>query len=190
MSGHIFSSDVFSVGVVSDTHIPDRARNLPEALLKGLQENKIDLILHAGDISIPRVLDELGEIAPVLAVKGNRDLLFGEDLPLVRVLEINGYVVMLTHGHMGMVSYWLDKFQHLVSGYRSDRYINRLMNAAPNASVYIFGHSHKSEEIHVDEKLFFNPGSATFSMPPETRKSWGMLTFYESGFTSTIKYFD
>ena len=175
---------------MSDTHIPDRARNLPPALLKGLHANEVDLILHAGDISIPRVLDELGEIAPVIAVKGNRDLLFGEELPLVRMLEINGFAVMLTHGHMGLVSYWLDKFQHLVSGYRSDRYINRLINAAPNATVYIFGHSHKSEDIHVGEKLFFNPGSATFSMPPETRKSWGMLTFSESGFASTINFFE
>jgi len=190
MDGRFFSSGIFRVGVVSDTHIPDRARNLPSALLRGLQDDEVDLILHAGDISVPRVLDELGEIAPVLAVKGNRDLLFGEELPLVRVLEINGFVVMLTHGHMGLASYWMDKFQHLMWGYRSDRYINRLINAAPNASVYIFGHSHKSEEIHIDEKLFFNPGSATFSMPPETRKSWGLLTFSESGFTSTIKYFE
>ena len=136
MTEHIFSSDNFRVGVVSDTHIPDRARNLPSALLKGLEENEVDLILHAGDISIPRVLDELCEIAPVLAVKGNRDLLFGEELPLVRVIEINRFVVMLTHGHMGLVSYWLDKFQHLVSGYSSNWYINRLVNAAPNASVY------------------------------------------------------
>lgn len=190
MTEHVFSSDVFRVGVVSDTHIPDRARNIPSGLLRALNENKVDLILHAGDISIPRVLDELGEIAPVLAVKGNRDLVFGDNLPLVRVLEINGFSVLLTHGHMGWTSYWMDKFQNLVSGYRSDRYINRLKNAAPNASIYIFGHSHKSEEIHVDEKLFFNPGSATFSMPPGVRKSWGLLTFSGKTFESAIKFVD
>jgi len=177
MIDHFFASTEFRVGVISDTHIPDRVRNLSKDVLDGLEANKVDLILHAGDISIPRVLGELGEVAPVLAVKGNRDLVFGNELPLFRRLEINGHSVLLTHGHMGILSYWIDKFQHLASGYRSDRYIKRLISAAPKASVYVFGHSHSVEEIRKDGKLFFNPGSATFSLPPETRKSWGLLTF-------------
>ncbi len=190
MIERFISSETFRVGVISDTHIPDRTRSLSRGVLDGLQSTKVDLILHAGDISISRVLSELGEIAPVLAVRGNRDFLFGDDLPLSRMLEINGRKVLLTHGHMGIFSYWIDKFQHLALGYRSDRYIKRLVNAVPDASIYIFGHSHSVEEIHRDGKLFFNPGSATFSLPPETRKSWGLLTFNADSVNSKVCYFD
>jgi putative phosphoesterase len=190
MIERFFSYNEFRVGVISDTHIPDRVRSLPQGVLDGLLSNKVDLILHAGDISIPRVLSELGAIAPVLAVKGNRDLAFGNDLPISRSLEINEYKVLLTHGHMNIFTYWVDKFQHLALGYRSDRYIKRLVNAAPDASVFIFGHSHSVEEIRRDGKLFFNPGSATFSLLPETRKSWGLLTFSKNSITSKVFYLD
>lgn len=59
------------IGVVADTHIPGRARALPEALLRGLAG--VDLILHAGDICVAPVLDWLAELAPVIAVAGNND---------------------------------------------------------------------------------------------------------------------
>jgi putative phosphoesterase len=184
------SAPEFQVGVISDTHIPDRTRRLPNGFLSDLDQYHLDLILHAGDISVPRVLDELKEIAPVLAVKGNRDLVFGNELPISRSLEINGHKVFLSHGHMGAFSYWMDKFQHVVKGYRSDRYIKRLMNAAPDASVYIFGHSHSVEEIRQDGKLFFNPGSVTFALLPETRKSWGLLSFSSTRVESQIHFLD
>ncbi len=184
------STKEFRVGVVSDTHIPDRTRILSPQLLEGLRENGVNLILHAGDISIPRVLNELGEIAPVFAVKGNRDFVFGNELPMMRMLEINGHKVFLSHGHMGMATYWLDKFQHFAKGYRSDRYIKRLTYAAPEATVYIFGHSHSHEEIYLKGKLFFNPGSATFALPPETRRSWGLLKFTAESFTSQVFFLE
>lgn len=180
----------FRVGVVSDTHIPDRTRILNPQLLERLRENGVNLILHAGDISIPRVLKELSEIAPVLAVKGNRDFIFGNELPLTRLLEINGHKVFISHGHMGTVTYWIDKFQHSVTGYQSDRYIKRLTQAEPEASVYIFGHSHSHEEIYLGGKLFFNPGSATFALPPETRRSWGLLKFTADSFSSQVLFLD
>ena len=124
----ISSGGMFVVGVVSDTHIPDRTRNLHPQFIKALEEHKVNLILHAGDICVPRVLDELREVAPVLAVKGNRDIVFGKDLPISRSLEIEGTKILLTHGHMGMTSYWLDNFPHMLMGYRLDRYMNRVRN--------------------------------------------------------------
>ena len=180
----------FVVGVVSDTHIPDRTRNLHPQLIKALEEHKVNLILHAGDICVPRVLDELHEVAPVLAVKGNRDILFGNELPISRSLEIEGTKILLTHGHMGMTSYWLDKLQHILMGYRLDRYMKRVKNEMPGAGVYIFGHSHKSEVIWQDNVLFFNPGSVSIGLPPRFQRSWGLLTFSGATFEGTIKPLD
>jgi len=180
------SPNDFVVGVVSDTHIPDRRRDLHPELIPALRENHVQLILHAGDISVPRVIRELEEVSPVLAVKGNRDIAFGNDLPLSRKLEINSHLVLLSHGHMGIASYWLDKFQHIFSGYRLDRYIRRLNSAMPEASVYVFGHSHNREDLRQSGKLYFNPGSVSIGLPPSFKRSWGRLVFSRDSVQSTI----
>ena len=85
------------VGVVADSHIPDRMRALPPTALEALAG--VDAILHAGDICVQRVLDALAAVAPVYAVRGNRDLLLR--LPLDRELSFEVVKVGLTHGHGG-----------------------------------------------------------------------------------------
>lgn len=78
------------IAVISDTH--DLLR--PEVLdhLRGC-----DCILHAGDISSRRILEQLEEIAPVKAVRGNNDREWAEDLPLSLDLELGGLRVCMTH---------------------------------------------------------------------------------------------
>jgi putative phosphoesterase len=61
--------------VVSDTHIPDFAKALPDAVLA--EASRADLVLHAGDVTSPRVLEELAAAAPVLCALGNGD---GDDV--------------------------------------------------------------------------------------------------------------
>ncbi|HEX4204867.1 MAG TPA: metallophosphoesterase family protein, partial [Ktedonobacteraceae bacterium] len=56
------------VGIISDTHIP-RFGNVPDAVWQHFTD--LELIIHAGDLSIPLVIDALETIAPVLAVQGN-----------------------------------------------------------------------------------------------------------------------
>ncbi len=64
---------VTKLGVVADTHVPDKAKTLNPQVLAILRQAEVSAILHAGDISSPGVLTALGEIAPVYAVLGNRD---------------------------------------------------------------------------------------------------------------------
>lgn len=59
------------IGVISDTHVPVRARALPGEVFRIFAG--VDLILHAGDLVTLDVLDELQAVAPVLAVRGNVD---------------------------------------------------------------------------------------------------------------------
>jgi putative phosphoesterase len=59
------------IGLLSDTHIPDVAEKLPDELMEVFQG--VDLILHAGDLYTPSVLDDLERIAPVLAALGDDD---------------------------------------------------------------------------------------------------------------------
>ncbi|MGD0977620.1 MAG: metallophosphoesterase family protein [Candidatus Bathyarchaeia archaeon] len=53
-----------TVGVISDTHVPDRARRIPERVFKVFEN--VDFIVHAGDLVQFSVIDELERLAPVL----------------------------------------------------------------------------------------------------------------------------
>ena len=74
-----------TLGIITDTHIPQRIEALPPRVFEVFRG--ADRILHAGDINSRRVLDQLAEIAPVDAVAGNADL-FRHGLPLTCVIEV------------------------------------------------------------------------------------------------------
>jgi uncharacterized protein len=171
----------FKIGVVSDTHIPDRTPALDPIFLVAIKSEQVDLILHAGDISVKRVLTELETIAPVLAVRGNRDFLLRAQIPMVQQFDKFGVKFALMHGHMGFFTYWFDKVQYLTQGYDPNRYISRLPNAAPKAMVYVFGHTHHAENFWHNGRLFFNPGSVTYGDYLTKQRSWGILEIFEDG---------
>jgi putative phosphoesterase len=175
------NSDPFVVGVVSDTHIPDRVGELHPFLLAELRAHSVQLILHGGDISVRKVLTELATVAPVRAVAGNRDWLLCNELPLARGLEIYGTRVVLTHGHMGAAVYWKDKVQHITRGYLFERYQKRLGRAFPQARIILFGHTHHIENRWIGETLYFNPGSVSHGDAKIPATYFGLLKFYEDG---------
>ncbi len=135
---------MLKVLVVSDTHAPRRWKGVPEALLEPLKS--CDLILHAGDVCEPSVLDELSAFAPVHAVLGNNDGsdVAAWDVPLERELELEGLRVAMIH----------------IAGPKQGR--GRRMRAQfPNADIVVFGHSHMPVDIVEDGTHLFNPGSPT-----------------------------
>src|SRR6202521_4031165 len=80
-----------TLGLISDTHGLLR----PEAVeaLRGS-----DLILHAGDIGAPEILEALTKIAPVTAVRGNVDTAsWGRALPETEVVEAGGALIHMLH---------------------------------------------------------------------------------------------
>lgn len=87
------------LGLISDTHIPDRCPFLPPSALTVFEG--VNLILHAGDVGDLRVLDELSSAAPVVAVHGNDEAVPGaqELLPLQQIISVNRHRICLTHGH-------------------------------------------------------------------------------------------
>ncbi len=172
---------LLTVGVVSDTHIPDRVDRVHPLIKSTFQAARVDQILHAGDISIPAVLEELGQVAPVLAVRGNRDLIFDRSLPKLRLIELAGVKVALMHGHGGWFNYLKDKLVYLREGYQLERYLPKIFNAAPEARVFIFGHTHYPENFWREGKLVFNPGSASSSITRKLVPTVGILRFYSGG---------
>ena len=120
------------IGVISDTHGLLR----PEALaaLKGAER-----IIHAGDVGDPAILDALGAIAPVLAVRGNIDRgAWANVLPGSRVVEWSERAIYVLHDIAEL----------------------ELDPAAAGFHAVITGHSHRPAIENKDGVLYFNPGSA------------------------------
>jgi hypothetical protein len=161
---------MIALGIIADTHIPDRKRTLHPEVLPLFRDAGLDAILHAGDVSVPRVLEELGDIAPVYAVRGNRDLWRLGHLPLFLELEFGGVPILLTHGQGRWWNYLAGKAQYLIYGLQPERYKRRLVQAFPHARVIIFGHLHLPINDWVNDQLIFNPGTACCpdrnSLPP------------------------
>ena len=151
--------ETITLGVVADTHIPDRARKLPDGLLEKLAEAQVQHILHAGDASSWKVVHTLEDIAPVTIVQGNRDWLLGMRLPKHISFTANGVKITLAHGHRSMFNYLIDKWAYIRKGYRFKRYYDQLTHDYPEADLIVFGHTHHQTAKWVDEHLLFNPGA-------------------------------
>lgn len=132
------------IGVISDTHIPKRAYAIPQQVLDAFAG--VNFILHAGDLVVPNVLEELGRIAPVHAVAGNNDSEnLVAQLGLTKELVLAGYRIGLAHGHVGT----------------GKSTVERALSHFPGADCVVFGHSHVPYSQWHGTTLAFNPGSAT-----------------------------
>ena len=104
----------------------------------------VDLILHAGDLTSPKVIDELEEIAPVMAVQGNMDRANGINLPKAKVIEAEDLRIGLVHGEV----YPRADSQQLL-------YLARELNV----DILVSGHSHQPKIEQSEGILLLNPGS-------------------------------
>jgi len=170
-----------NLGIISDTHIPDRARRLHPQVLPLFREAGVSAILHAGDVSSTGVLKQLGEVAPVVAVRGNRDWVLMRRLPLVQQLTFGNISIALTHGHGRLQEYLVDKADYMLHGYNQERFQNRLLAAYPDSRVIIFGHTHRPLNLWVGEQLLFNPGSPHISAYKSPALSIGLIHISAEG---------
>lgn len=128
------------IGLISDTHGLLR----PEAIeaLRGSE-----LILHAGDVGKPEILDELRKIAPVIAIRGNVDTApWCSELRATELVETTAATFYLVHN------------------------LNELdiQPAAAGIHIVLSGHTHQPRQFEKDGALYINPGSAgprRFNLP-------------------------
>jgi hypothetical protein len=168
---------VIKVGLIADTHVPDRRLRLRPQVLQVFADAKVSQILHAGDISVPRVLAELAEVAPVLAVRGNRDWFGFSDLPMSRIVPVGDVKVGMTHGHLNWPAYVRDKLRYLWSRkpYAFEYYTERAAKEMNGVDAVVLGHNHEPLIGHTDGKLVINPGSACCQVLPGKPPSVGLL---------------
>ncbi len=143
-----------TLGIITDTHIPQRIKALPPRVFEVF--HGVDRILHAGDINSRQVLDQLTEIAPVDAVAGNADLV-GHGLPLTRVLEVEGKRIGLVHGHGGWSRYLVSKVRDRF-GYAEEHYLNIVQRSFGPVDAIVFGHTHRFYQAQRAGILLVNPG--------------------------------
>ena len=152
------------VVVISDTHMPTRAKVLPRALLADLEG--ADLILHAGDLATVDVLNMLREHAPVHAVHGNVDEPeLRRVLPRRTKVDLGGRTVGLVHGD----SPSLPTVQRARAEFVDE-----------GVDAIVFGHSHKPLLRREDGVLLFNPGSPT-DRRAQPRFSYGRMWLDDTG---------
>jgi len=123
---------MFRVGLISDTH--GLLRPEAKAFLQGS-----DRIVHAGDIGNPGILEELSEIAPVTAVRGNNDRgPWAQALRETEFLRVGEVFVYVVHDLAEL------DIDPIAAGVR----------------VVLSGHSHQPAVEERDGVLYVNPGSA------------------------------
>jgi putative phosphoesterase len=158
-----------TIGLISDTHVPKRARCIPKKVFEIFQD--VDYIIHAGDLVELAVVDELEQLAPVLAVHGNMD---GLDimgaLPRINSLKVFDWKIGVMHDPN--VLYGLSKMRELAKHH--------------GFNVFVYGHTHIASIKWKDKILYINPGSATNPESFKNRPSVGLLKVTEQAITPQI----
>ena len=127
------------IGLISDTHVSQKRGALSPRILEDFEN--VDLIIHVGDITHQKVLDELEQSAPVIAVKGNNDKL---DLNETETIEIGNLKIVINHGT------------------RLSSDLGKLYDFAVenDADILITGHTHRPHLMVKNNVTFINPGSS------------------------------
>ena len=151
-------SQIRDVGLISDTHVPTRAKKIPLKVFEVFKNAAY--IVHAGDLVQLEVIDELEQIAPVLAVYGNMDGIDvrGRLLP-INTLKVYDWKIGVLHGSDLLFSGKMHKIAE-----------------ENNFHALVYGHTHRPSIKWEGGILLINPGSPTNPLPPFiTKPTVGML---------------
>jgi putative phosphoesterase len=153
------------IGLIADTHIPEACERLPAAVFEAFRD--VELVMHAGDVYVNSVIDELAAIAPVLVAIGNGDE--GSEFhrhrlaPDYRVrethlLEIEGLRIGLAHELPTP-----DETPGAAFAHAMERHFGGPVD------ILVQGHSHVEGTKRFGATLVVNPGSATLPHNLEDR---------------------
>ncbi|MBY9010718.1 MAG: metallophosphoesterase [Candidatus Lokiarchaeota archaeon] len=145
--------DEILIGLLSDTHIPQRTDNLPDVVLDDFKKRNVDYVFHMGDFTSFEVYEKLIETFgrdKVVAVRGNMDYdsNLKQTLPEKLEFTIYDFKVLMLHGMGGpniIIKRLIKKLDLLNSDY----------------DLVIFGHTHRPVNEVSNGILFFNPGTTT-----------------------------
>ena len=160
-----------TIGLISDTHIPSRAKSIPKTVFNIFET--VDFIIHAGDLVELTVIDELEQIAPVLAVHGNMDSPEVSDiLPKVNSLKIFDRKIGVMHDPDTLMG--MSKMREIAKENGFD--------------VLVYGHTHNANIKWEGKTLYINPGSPTNPSSLLNKPSVAVLKITKEAITPEIVY--
>lgn len=172
------------IGVLADTHVPDRRRSLPPSVLEVF--SSVEIVLHAGDITHMGLLQQLQEqVSLTFAVCGERD-----ERPVrtflqeIQVLEFGGVRIGLIHGNRDSRTEFTEKLQAIFRPWTyTTAFFDYILSRFTNVDAIVFGHTHiPYAKIH-NGVFLFNPGSL---VPRTGEPSVGMLEIDTRGIRGRI----
>ncbi len=175
------------IGVIADTHIPDRLPSLPpriEEIFHGL-----DIILHAGDICTLGTLHQLEErLTITMAVAGDSDEEeVKQYLDEKKVVRFGQSSIGMIHGHRdGSPSRWQSLARKLLRASSQEELYKYVLNQFEGVDCVVFGHSHRPYVKMRGGVLLFNPGAV--APAPGVRPSVGILDVSEKTISGRIVY--
>ncbi|SFR50660.1 metallophosphoesterase family protein [Halogeometricum limi] len=141
------------LAVVSDTHVPSRAAEIPEWVETRIRA--ADHVVHAGDFDSAAAYDRVVELAGgadnLTAVVGNIDPRTF-DLPVTATLSVEDVQFVVTHGSGSREGY-------------HERVAATVQEEGGENAVGISGHTHEPADEYVAGVRLLNPGSATGADP-------------------------
>jgi putative phosphoesterase len=145
---------VMRLGIVSDTHLPNLIRDLDELGPEAARFfSNVDLILHSGDLTSPRVLDWLERFAPVICTTGNNDPIADSRCQDLHVMEIHGWRLGMVHS--------------LRRGFRPMVELQQLFPTS--VDIMVAGDTHQERLEYRDGVVLLNSGSPTFPQHKDLR---------------------
>lgn len=176
------------IGVLADTHVPDRRRSLPPGILEIF--SSVEIVLHAGDITGMDLLQQLQEqVSLTFAVYGERDPAAVKTfLQETQLLEFGGVRIGLIHGNRDNRT----EFKERVRSWfhpptYAPEFFRYLLSRFTNVDAIVFGHTHiPYAKIH-DGVFMFNPGSL---VPRNGEPSVGLLEIDTRGIRGRILTID
>jgi|ERR1700694_506229 len=165
---------LLKIALVSDTHMPHKAKQLPQQLLAAMRSEKVACTLHMGDLTTPEVIEIFESVAPFEAVAGNNDTSevhrrFGRK----KIVEFGSFRIGMVHGD-GTKKTTVERSWRAFADDKVD--------------VILFGHSHIPYCQQRDGIWLINPGS-----PTDKRRSpffsYGILELKKRAITPRLYFF-
>lgn len=146
---------------MSDSHA-DSIDSLPRRIVDEL--SGADFVVHAGDYTGRRLLEELRRFGNFKGVHGNMDPPeIKRELPALETIVVGGFSVGINHPAEGGVPFGIEQ---------------RIRAKFRDVDAIIFGHTHMTKNEYKDGILYFNPGSVTGTFPASVR-TFGIITVGE-----------
>lgn len=165
------------IALLSDTHLPSGLRDL-DALGSECAEflASCDLVLHAGDVVLPEVLDWCARFAPVRCAGGGHDHFADPRMAPVQHLEVHGWRIGMVHD-----------IEAIPPTIRTVADLKREVYGDPELDILLSGDSHFERLEYRDGTLLMDSGSPIFAHHRSARLgSMGLLEVERDGVRAAI----